>query len=58
MKHTVLIVILFCVAVGCSTSGPDDPDLEAWTQEVRVLEPGQIGDREHCEQSLQTGLPN
>lgn len=49
MKHTVLIVILFCVAVGCSTSGPDDPDLEAWTQEVRVLEPGQIGDREYEE---------
>jgi uncharacterized protein YbjQ (UPF0145 family) len=36
-------------AVGCSSSSSTDPNVEAWTREVRVIAPQQIGDREYEE---------
>lgn len=49
MKRTVVLILLFCAAAGCSSSSPEDKDLEAWVKEVQVLKPGQIGDREYEE---------
>jgi hypothetical protein len=49
MKHTVLLGILLVVAVGCASSDSADADLEAWTREVRVIEPFQIGERQYEE---------
>ena len=40
------IVVAVAVAAACSSSSGSDPDLEAWTREVRVLTPAQVGDRE------------
>lgn len=49
MKKLLWLGVLLVVAMGCSTSDPADPDLEAWTREVRVIEPHQVGDRDYEE---------
>lgn len=46
MKPIVLLVVLLCSMTGCSSSDPEDPNLEAWVREVEVLEPQYLGDRE------------
>lgn len=40
---------IFLAGVGCSSSTSSDSDLNAWTREVRVITPQQIGDREYEE---------
>jgi len=49
MKKTLCLGALLLAVVGCSSSDPADADLEAWTREVRVIAPQQIGDREYEE---------
>lgn len=49
MHKALWIGVLLVAAVGCSTSDPADPDLEAWTREVRIIAPHQIGDRDYEE---------
>lgn len=49
MKRFLLCGAVIVIAVGCSSSTPTDRDLEAWTREVRVMTPQQIGDREYEE---------
>jgi uncharacterized protein YbjQ (UPF0145 family) len=41
------ILIIVAVAAACSSSSGSDPDLEAWTREVRVLTPAQVGNRDY-----------
>ena len=43
----ILISVVFVAA--CSSSNSSDPDLEAWTREVRVLTPARLGDRDYDE---------
>ncbi len=49
MKKTLCLGVLLLAAVGCSSSDSADADLKAWTREVRVITPNQIGDREYEE---------
>jgi hypothetical protein len=49
MKKILWCGVLLVAAVGCSSSSSTDPDLEAWTREVRVITPQQIGHREYEE---------
>lgn len=49
MRGFLLCGAVIVVAVGCSSSTPTDRDLEAWTREVRLITPQQIGDREYEE---------
>lgn len=49
MKKTLILGVLLVAASGCTSSDPADADLEAWTREVRVIAPQQIGDREYEE---------
>lgn len=49
MRKILLCGVLLVAAVGCSSSNSTDPDLDAWTREVRVIEPHQIGDRQYEE---------
>jgi hypothetical protein len=49
MNKTLCLGGVLLAAVGCSSSGSSDADLEAWTREVRVIAPQQIGDREYEE---------
>ena len=49
MKKILWCGVLLVVAIGCSSSSSTDADLEAWTREVRVMTPQQIGDREYEE---------
>lgn len=49
MKKILWSVFLLVVAIGCSSSSSTDPNVEAWTREVRVIAPHQIGDREYEE---------
>ena len=49
MKNILWCTVLLVAAVGCSSSGSTDSDLQAWTREVRVIEPHQIGDRQYEE---------
>jgi Tfp pilus assembly protein PilP len=49
MKKIVWCGVLLAAAVGCSSSSSTDPNVEAWTREVRVIAPQQIGDREYEE---------
>lgn len=49
MRRILLSGAMIVVAAGCSSSNPPDRDLEAWTREVRVMTPQQIGDREYEE---------
>ena len=49
MKRVVVFVGLFFAAIGCSSSSTSDPNLDAWTREVRVITPAQVGDRQYEE---------
>jgi len=49
MQRWLFLVGVLVMAAGCSSSASTDPDLEAWTREVRVIAPHQIGDREYEE---------
>ena len=49
MTKILLCGTVLLAAIGCSSSTSSDPDLEAWTREVRVIAPQQIGDREYEE---------
>ncbi len=49
MNKTLCLGVLLLAALGCSSSDSADADLEAWTREVRVIAPHQIGDREYEE---------
>lgn len=49
MKKILSCGFLIVVAIGCSSSSSNDPNVEAWTREVRVIAPQQIGDRQYEE---------
>jgi hypothetical protein len=49
MKKIVFLGVLLLVVTACGSSSSTDPDLEAWTREVRVIEPHQIGERDYEE---------
>ncbi|MCJ7753910.1 MAG: hypothetical protein MUP13_05065 [Thermoanaerobaculales bacterium] len=49
MKKILLCGVVLLAVSGCSSSGSTDPDVDAWTREVRVIAPHQIGDREYEE---------
>lgn len=49
MARYFVLGVLILAAFGCSSSTSTDPDLDAWTREVRVIEPHQIGDRDYEE---------
>jgi hypothetical protein len=46
MIRWCVILTIVAVAAACSSSSGSEPDLEAWTREVRVLTPGQVGNRD------------
>lgn len=45
MKKVFALAVLCIVGFGCSSSTPADQDLEAWTREVRAINPADVGDR-------------
>ncbi len=45
MKKTLLFAFLAAAVMACSSSS-SDPNLDAWTQEVRAISVAQIGDRQ------------
>lgn len=49
MKKMLMLGLVLCAAAGCSSSDPADADLDAWTREVRIIEPFQIGERQYEE---------
>lgn len=49
MKKSLMLGLMVLAAFGCASSDPADADLEAWTREVRVIEPFQIGERQYEE---------
>ena len=49
MKKGLVFAVLFFAAIGCSSSSTSDPNLDAWTREVRVITPSQVGDRQYEE---------
>ena len=49
MKKVLWPGVLLLAVIGCSSSEPADADLDAWTREVRVIAPHQIGDRDYEE---------
>lgn len=52
MKKMVAVVIVVAVSVvlaSCSSSTSSDPNVDAWTKEVRVIAPNQVGDRQYEE---------
>jgi len=52
VKELVTVVAVMAVSVvlvSCSSSTSSDPDLDAWTKEVRVITPDQVGDRQYEE---------
>ena len=52
MKKMVAVVIVVAVSVvlaSCSSSTSSDPNVDAWTKEVRVISPDQVGDRQYEE---------
>jgi len=49
MQRYLVFGVLIVAAFGCSSSASTDPDLDAWTREVRIIEPHQIGDRQYEE---------
>lgn len=44
-KLWLFFAVASVATTGCSSSTTADPELEAWTREVRVLTPAQVGDR-------------
>lgn len=51
MRRLLVLVALVIIAASCSSSSSSssDANLEAWTREVRVISPDQIGDRQYEE---------
>jgi len=49
MMKTLALAVLAIAAIGCSSSSSSDPNLDAWTREVRVITPDQVGDRQYEE---------
>jgi hypothetical protein len=49
MKKALVFAVLFFASIGCSSSSTSDPNLDAWTREVRVITPSQVGDRQYEE---------
>ena len=49
MVVAVVVVVVSIVLASCSSSTSSDPDLDAWTREVRVITPGQVGERQYEE---------
>jgi hypothetical protein len=52
VKKIVVVVATVAVSIvltSCSSSTSSDPDLDAWTREVRVITPDQVGDRQYEE---------
>ena len=49
MKKILVITVLAVAAIGCSSSTTSDPNLDAWTREVTVITPNQVGDRQYEE---------
>jgi hypothetical protein len=49
MKNILLCAALSLLALGCSSSGSSDPNVDAWEREVDVITPAQIGDRQYEE---------
>ncbi len=45
----VVVVVVSIVLASCSSSTSSDPDLDAWTREVRVITPDQVGSRQYEE---------
>ncbi len=45
MKKALLFAVVAAAAWGCSSSS-SDPNLDAWTREVRAISVAQIGDRQ------------
>ena len=48
MRKSVVYVALMLMAVGCGSTS-SDPDLDAWEQEVRIITPHQVGERQYEE---------
>jgi len=49
VKKTIALAVLAVAAIGCSSSTSSDPNVDAWTREVRVITPAQVGDRQYEE---------
>ena len=49
MRKVLALALLFVAISGCSSSSSSDPNLDAWTKEVRVITPDQVGDRQYEE---------
>jgi len=49
MMAVVVVVAVSIVSASCSSSTSSDPDLDAWTREVRVITPDQVGTRQYEE---------
>jgi len=49
MRKFLALALLFFAVSGCSSSTTSDPNLDAWTREVRVITPDQVGDRQYEE---------
>jgi hypothetical protein len=49
MRKVLALALLFVAISGCSSSTSSDPNLDAWTREVRVITPNQVGDRQYEE---------
>lgn len=49
MVVAVVVVVVSIVLASCSSSTSSDPDLDAWTREVRVITPDQVGSRQYEE---------
>jgi hypothetical protein len=47
MKKAFVLVGLMAVIAGCSSSNSSDPNVDAWTKEVRVMTPDQVADRQY-----------
>ena len=49
MKKIAFVAALSVLVLGCSSSKSSDPNVDAWTREVEVLRPGQLGERQYEE---------
>jgi hypothetical protein len=45
MKKMLALVFLCVLGLSCSSSTPEEQDLNAWTREVEVITPRDVGDR-------------
>ena len=49
MKRVFVLIAMMALIAGCSSSKSSDPNVEAWTREVRVITPDQVADRQYEE---------